>query len=170
MRRIGSHPLRRRAGCRGARAGRLAAIARSPAICARICTGSVLGDYFAMLAYLAVSQAHTDVLQAMRPRCAIAARRHLPGVWSPIPPFDRSSLQRRPEHGSVPPDHVRRRHGPSCARAKVCRSAPPRPLRQGATSQYSRKGDRRVLRVHLGADVEAGLAVLQSTLAAVVEG
>ena len=46
--------------------GRLAAIARSPAICARISQRLRPGDYFAMLAYLAVSQAHTDVLQAMR--------------------------------------------------------------------------------------------------------
>ena len=128
------------------------------------------GDYFAILAYLAVSQVHTDVLQAIRH--TVRDRTSVATCLEYGPQFLHSTGQAY-------------KGGPNtglflqitCDDA-IDLSVPGRKLSFGAAKAAAARGnfavlaerDRRVLRVHLGADVEAGLAVLQSTLARVVEG
>ena len=124
------------------------------------------GDYFAILAYLAVSQVHTDVLQAMRH--TVRDRTRVATCLEYGPQFLHSTGQAY-------------KGGPNTGLFLqiTCDDAmdlpvPGRKLSFGAAKAAAAAGDfavlakedRRVLRVHLGADVEAGLAVLQSTLAA----
>jgi transaldolase/glucose-6-phosphate isomerase len=128
------------------------------------------GDYFAILAYLAMSQAHTDVLQAMRH--TVRDRKRVATCLEYGPRFLHSTGQAY-------------KGGPNTGLFLqiTCDDAmdlpvPGRELSFGAARAAAARGDftvlaerqRRVLRVHLGADVDAGLTVLRSTLASVLEG
>ena len=73
-----------------------------------------LGDYFAMTAYVAMNAENHAILAAIRH--LVRERRTVAttlGVRAKIPALDRPAPQGRPEHGRVPPDHLRRRHRPA---------------------------------------------------------
>ena len=68
------------------------------------------GDYFALLAYIEMNEAHERALQAMRhARPRRQARRDVPRVRTALPALDGAGLQGWAEHGRVPADHLRRR-------------------------------------------------------------
>ncbi len=90
--------------------------------------------------------------------------RHHGRVRPPLPALDRPAPQGRPRRGLVPPAHRRPPCRPAGARQAVhLRPAHRRPGagRHGGVEAH----DLPVLRVHLGADVDAGLAALDAALA-----
>ena len=120
------------------------------------------GDYAALLAYVEMTAAHEATLAGdphAPPRPA--PRRHLPRLRPAVPPLDGSGVQGRAEHGRVPADHLRRRPRSARARPALHASASSRRRRPVATSRSLLERGRRALRVHLGADVSAGLAILR---------
>ena len=65
------------------------------------------GDYFALLAYLEMNEAHERALAndaACRARSQ--AGRHLPRLRSALPALDRAGLQGWTEHGCLPANHL----------------------------------------------------------------
>ena len=117
------------------------------------------GDYCALLAYVERNERHRDALQEIRiddPRSQ--ARRHLPRLRAALPALDRAGLQGRPEHRRVPADHLRRSPNDlPVPGARDTASASSRRRRRAAISRCWPSAGGALLRVHLGAHVEAGL-------------
>ena len=71
-----------------------------------VCCGPV--TTVALLAYIERNKLHADALQDIRLMVRDRkAGRDLSGLRAPFPPFDRASLQRRPQHRRVPANHLR---------------------------------------------------------------
>ena len=116
-----------------------------------------------------MSQAHTDVLQAI---ChTVRDRTRVATCLGYGPQFLHSTGQAYKGGANTGLPRITCDDATTfLCQGENCHSAPPRPPRRGATSRSLAEGDRRVLRVHLGADVEGGLAVLQFTSRPVMEG
>ena len=127
------------------------------------------GDYFAILAYLAMNQTHRDALQAMRH--AVRDRKRVATSLGFGPRFLHSTGQ---VYKAVPNSGVFLQI--TCADAMDI-SVPSQKYSFGAVKAAEARGDfavlvereRRALRVHLGTDVTAGLNVLRAALARAVE-
>jgi len=91
--------------------------------------------------------------------------RHHGRVRPPLPALDRPAPQGRPRRGLVPPAHRRPPCRPAGCPAGRTPSASSSTPRRGATWRAFEAHDLPVLRVHLGADVDAGLAALDAALA-----
>ena len=66
------------------------------------------GDYLALLAYVEMNAAHESSLQEVRKGCPRQDEgRHLPGFWTAVFAFDRTSLQGGAKHGRLPADYLR---------------------------------------------------------------
>jgi hypothetical protein len=128
------------------------------------------GDYFGILAYLEMNQAHTDILQMMRH--AVRDRRCVATCLEFGPRFLHSTGQAYkggPNTGlflQITCDDV------------MDLPVPGRKYSFGVAKAAAARGDfsvlverqRRVLHVHLGADVDGGLTVLRSALVTAVGG
>ena len=133
---------------------------------ARISGALGRGDYAALLAYVErnarASCAALQEIRAADPRPQ--ARRHLPRLRPALPAFDRPGLQGRPEYRRVPADHRRRRRRSApCPGADYSFGVVKAAQARGDFDVLAERG-RRALRVHLGADVAAGLAALQDAV------
>ena len=128
------------------------------------------GDYFAILAYLAVNQMHRDALQAMRH--TVRDRKRVATSLGFGPRFLHSTGQ---VHKGGPNSGVFLQI--TCDDATDI-SVPGQSYSFGVVKAAEARGDfavlvereRRALRVHLGADVAAGLKVLGAAVARAVEG
>ena len=94
---------------------------RSPAYLKAHLARLTAGDYFALLAYVEMNEAH-ERDAAGDPRHAVRdaeARRHVPRLRPALPALDGPGLQGRAEHRRLPADHLRRRGGSAGARTAV---------------------------------------------------
>ena len=88
------------------------------------------------------------------------------GYGPALPPLHRPAPQGRAGDRLVPPADIRPSRTTCRCPASRTRSASSSTPRPAATSRLSRRTSSPVLRVHLGADVDAGLAALDEALAA----
>ena len=112
--------VHRREERRGADDRRRAASRRWRRISRRIWTDLGAGDYFALLAYIEMNEAHERPLQAMRLAVRDAqARGDVPRLRPALPALDGPGLQGRAQHRRVPADHLRRRGGSARPRPEI---------------------------------------------------
>jgi transaldolase/glucose-6-phosphate isomerase len=122
------------------------------------------GDYFALLGYVEMNDAHEAALQGMREK--IRAKKKVATCLGFGPRFLHSTGQAYKgwaELRRVPANHVRRCHGCQNPGNKFTFSVVKAAQARGDLAVLVERG-RRALRVHIGKDVKAGLATLAAAV------